>query len=363
MAASAIYEGMAATLLGRSVPRELRDAALAAPLRAWNRALAIEGCALPLGRILARRAALSDVPLVVHGLLRQAASQALTGSLALHTQLPPVVALARRDGIRVIALKGAARLISGMAAERVIADIDLLVAEDAAEHLAGRMRAELGYARKGGPQPHHLAPLALRGGLTVELHTRLGHERSWLDGWLRSHTRTLALHGIPVEVPSPTALALHTLDHASALNWAFRYRLRDVLDTASACGPEVDIEVIRAWAARSAERDAIETLLAAAAELAPRLRPFHPTRERTAAWQRIRRVGRARARAAAIPNGTLTAQRAMRYAGVLAEGSPRLIVRLTASSVLRAAGMASSRLRGLLRRVATARPGERARAA
>jgi hypothetical protein len=143
-----------------------------------------------------------------------------------------------------------------------------------------------------------------------------------LDVEIWRDTRSVVLDGYPIEIPSPTSMLLHTLEHAAGLNWAGRYRLRDIIDAASLFRHVVSVEAVTAYVRASPTRAAFETLLSAAHELEPR-----SPRSRARAWRTVRRVSRARIVVAVLPRNRLVAERCFRYAGILAEGSPRTLAR------------------------------------
>jgi hypothetical protein len=186
------------------------------------------------------------------------------------------------------------------------------------------LRERLGYGvlLKQRATVHHLAGLTRAGGIGVEIHTRLSDRRLPLDDAIWSDAQGIAIGGSMVEVPSATAMVLHALEHAVALNWDLRFRLRDILDVASLWNDDVDAGRVRAHVAESAHRGAMETLLSAAREA--RIAVPHYPRARTGV---VRRVARARVAAAMQPVSGATASRLYRYVGVFAESSPRELVR------------------------------------
>jgi hypothetical protein len=143
----------------------------------------------------------------------------------------------------------------------------------------------------------------------------------------------VALGGDAIEVPSPTNLFLHTLEHAVRVNWSGRYRLRDIADLAALFTADVDAESVRRHVAASDCRRPMATILGAARTLEPRI-PLG----RRAGWSTVRRVGRSRLALATLPRTPLVAERWFRYAGVAAEGSPRTVARLGADLVRRLVG-------------------------
>ena len=331
----AIYDLVSDVLRARPVPASRRQAALRAPLDVWQRLLSLEGCTVQFERCLQRAGLMGEAPPALARFLRDATGASLRQSVSVHSQLTAIATLAERDGIRFLVLKGAGRLVAdALGASRAIADIDLLASPADAMRLHALLRTELGYAAAGPAQQHHLAPVARAGSLPVEIHLRLTDAAMWLDAAMFDATRRIPVGSTMLEVPSATSMLLHTLEHATLLNWMSRYRLRDVLDVAACYTDDVDAAAVEAYVRASPRRAALETILSAAHELAPRIPCARP-----AAWRTVRRVSRARL-GIAIPFGrTTAADRLFRYAGVLAEGSPTSLRRaaMTGTRWLRAA--------------------------
>jgi hypothetical protein len=143
-------------------------------------------------------------------------------------------------------------------------------------------------------------------------------------------TRTVMLDGHRIDIPSATNLVLHTLEHATRLNWMVHYRLRDILDVASVFTPDVSADAVRSYARASSKRLAFETLLSAAHEF----QALSP-KTRSAAWRTVRHIARARLSLAAMPRDRTTANRVFRYVSVMAEGSPRTMMRAGVSLMRR----------------------------
>ena len=332
MHSTAVWDLTAAILRGNIPSGGQR--ALGAPLPVWRRVLGFEGCAVQLDHAIVRLGLGGQVPEALSVMLRAGTSQALRHGMLVHRQLPSVAAVATAHGIPVVALKGAARLLAGEpAGARAIADIDLLVAPADAARLHALLQSDLGYSADTSAAPHHLPGLTKPGHLGIEIHHRLSPDATPLDRSIMTATRRLQLGGGEIDVPLPTAMLLHTLEHAVGVNWTGRYRLRDILDTAALCSAEVSLEEVGAYMRSSPSRAALETLVSAAHELEP-LAPLIRSR----AWYTVRRVSRARVALAMLPRAPRTAERLFRYAGVMAEGSPRTIWR--AGSELVARGLA-----------------------
>ncbi len=311
-----------------------RARAFAVPVARWERILGLDGCAVQFNHALQRSGHQADAPAALRRLLADATSTALQRALLVHAQLPAVASLAAASGVRVMALKGAARLLGGeLPAMRSISDIDLLVAPTDALALHNALQRELGYASDDRPYPHHLAGLTRSRSLGIELHTRLTPTPLPLDSAIWATARRIDVAGHPIELPSATNIVLHTLEHAVRVNWTGRFRLRDVLDVAALLGREVDTDAVTHYIAASDCHRAMATLLGAARGLTS------PTGDADeAAWRTVRRVGRTRSMLGAIPRSPLIAERWFRYAGAIAEGSPRTLARLGLDLARRFAG-------------------------
>ncbi len=321
----AVYEVVSGMLRGLPpTPRQRRDA-FDAPLDVWMRVLTFEGCAVQFERALQGAGWMREAPAGLQRVLRDATGASLRHSVIAHEQLARIGELTERNGIRIIVLKGAARLIAGaLGGRRSIADIDLLVDPADAGRLHVLLQAEQGYAVTGPAQRHHLAPLGKSGCLMVEIHRRLANDELPLDRAIWQDTRRVTVGRVTLEIPSAANLLLHALEHATTLNWMSRYRLRDVVDVAECYTSEVSPAVVDAYVSRSGRRPALETLLSAAHDLEPRI-----PRRRARAWSTVRRVSMARLGVAVPIGDRLIAERLFRYMGVLAEASPATLVRAT----------------------------------
>ncbi len=336
MSASAIYDLLFAATRGDALSDALLRRASRADAARWERVLRYERCGPAVWEALLEQGHAPRLSTHVRALLRDAAQLAVHQSLRVAPQMARLAALAARANVRLMPLKGAARLLGGahFAASRAMDDIDLLAdTPDGAMRLHQAMQRELGYVVVDEtPDHHHLNALALPGWLPVELHTRLarrsGADGARIDMWRGA--RALELGGAPVWLPSPTALAQHTLAHATSSRM-LRYALRDVVDVAQVVAQVVArvaaagdgdagiggvVDFVRA----STERRAMETLLGAAHSLdaaVPRARLAE------ASWRAVRRVGRMRARIAVRVQGRDAARRLIAAGGALAECSPR----------------------------------------
>jgi hypothetical protein len=317
-------------------PGARRRPALDAPLAVWERVIAFEGCGARADRAMSLAGHYADAPPRLRRLLRESTSTALRNAALAQHGLGELAALAHGAGVRVLALKGAARLLSGeLAGTRTLSDIDLLIPGADAERFHSLLQRELGYRWSGQPYPHHLPALTRPGSLGIEIHRRLTATELDLDDEMLRGTRVVELDGHPIEIPSHTNMVLHTLEHAARMNWMVHYRLRDILDVASLITPDVRDADIGAYTDRSTLRVPFEVLLSAAHDLNARA----PLR-RPSAWRTVRRVARTRLALAAVPRARTTANRVFRYASVVAEGSPRAMLRAGASLLRRVGGAA-----------------------
>ena len=327
----AVYDLIVDVLQGRPTRPERQRVAFEARHSTWERVLEFEGCGAPIDRALCRAGLRSHAPPALRRLLRDVTGTSLHRAALAHQGLREVAALAATHSIRVLALKGAARLLGGeMAGSRSMADIDLLVPPSDAVRCHRLLQTELGYRNSGQLYPHHLPALTRGNSLGIEIHTRLSSTALALDDDILLDTRVVSLEGQPIEIPSPTNMVLHTLEHATGLNWMVHYRLRDILDVASLFTHEVAADAVLSYTQSSSRRVAFETLLSAAHAL----QPLAPEPRRNA-WRTVRRVARTRLALAILPRNRVTANRMFRYASVIAEGSPRTMMRAGAGLLRR----------------------------
>ena len=318
-----VYDLAAAVTRRRLPDVAARRRAFAAPLALWRRVLGFEGCAATFGDGLSTIGLADEPPPELRALLQQARSASLRSAVLIHRQLPAIAALATEHDVAALVLKGAARVLDGQTpGRRSIADIDLLVRPGDATRFHELLQRELGYTIADAGAPHHLPGLTRPGCLGIEVHVRLGDVPTPLDEAIWKDARSVPVGSAALLIPAATPLLLHTLEHAAALNWNVRYRLRDVSDVAELHTGAVSASDLRAFVTAHPERHAMETLLSAAHEIEPRI----PCR-RPAAWRTIRRVSVTRLTLATGPRERLVADRVFRYAGVVAEGSPRAILR------------------------------------
>lgn len=336
----AVHDLVSDLLRHRMPPPAARRRAFAAPLHIWKRVLGFEGCAVQADHAFIAAGIAHEVPEDVARLVRAETARALRHGVLVQRQLAPVAEVAAREGIRVLALKGAARLLAGEAAgTRSIADIDLLVAPRDAAHLHATLVRDLAYTSEAVGAPHHLPGLTRAGHLGIEIHHRLSPDATALDASIHADAKAVRAGAADIFIPSPTAMLLHTLEHAIGVNWTGRYRLRDIRDVADLFTDDVAIAEAERYVRASPARSALETLISAAHEMEPRA-PLMRAR----AWSTVRRVSRTRIALAALPRTPLVAERCFRYAGVVAEGSPRTIWRAGSELVARGRAFAAAGL-------------------
>lgn len=319
-----VYDAIVDLLLGRSsglAPHR----ALEAPAHVWERVLAFEGVGERVSQALSSRGRWSELPPYLARVLRDSRNAALRQAVLAERGLAEIATVARSTGCRVLAIKGAARLLAGEeAGARALSDIDLLLPQADAGRLHALLQSELGYRPTGQSYAHHLPALTKSGALGIELHTRIASVELPLDERIFADTRIVAKGLGGVEIPSATNMVLHTLEHAAGTNWMVHFRLRDIFDVATLFTDEVRAEEVRAYVEASPrdKRKAFEILLSAAHEIELRVPRFVD-----GAWSTVRRVARTRLALAQIPRDRNTANRVFRYVSLLAEGSPRAVVR------------------------------------
>jgi hypothetical protein len=315
------YDLMAALLASEAPPARLVERALSAPPRLWERTLVVEACAVQFDRALRASPVANSAPLALRELLSDATAQAVRQGLAVPGQISEIAAVARECGIRVMVLKGAARLLDGgIPGGRAMADIDLLAPASDARRLHAALTHHLAYAPMSASPEHHLPTLTRPGGLPVEVHVRLGPRPTPLDTRIWRDVREVS--GTDLVIPSPTAALLHALEHGALVHWAVRYRLRDLLDVAESWTAAVDGHEVSTYADAHSHRGALMTILGGARRFAAAI-PVG----RAAAWRTVRRVACARHLVTAHVRDPARAKSLCIAAGVLAEGSPRALLR------------------------------------
>jgi hypothetical protein len=249
-------------------------------------------------------------------------------------QLGEIAPLAVELGVRVLVLKGGARLLAGEAAGvRSMADIDLLIEGSGPQVLHAGLMRRLGYSpEEPGTPSRHLPSLLRHGSLPVEIHTQLRDGGSSLDERVWQETRSVTVGSAAIEIPSETALLLHTIEHAVVVHRAVKYRLRDVIDVATAWTDNVDEGELRDFVERPSHRTSARTLVVAASRLAKSASAAKPywlagAGAEGPAWRRIRRVARARLLAPSRPDIPPVTDPRVLVLSQLAEGSPRSLLR------------------------------------
>lgn len=201
-----------------------------------------------------------------------------------------------------------------------MSDIDVLASPSEARRLHAILRQRWGYVSLAASPEHHLPTLTRPGGLPIEVHIQLGPHRTGLDARIWLDAQDLA--GTDLVVPAPTSALLHALEHGALVHWAVRYRLRDLLDVAEAWEGGVDADEVAGYLRRHTQRTALSTMLGGARRFAPAI----PIGTRSA-WRTVRRVAGVRHLLAAHVRGAGLAKSLCIAAGVLAEGSPRALLR------------------------------------
>lgn len=321
MSSFAPYELISAVLAGETPGELVAARAFGAPHELWRRALAIEGCAVQFARRLRASDISGSVPSPVRERLSEASARAVREALTVPGQVAELSQVARECGARILVLKGAARLLShDVPGARSLSDIDVLATPHDARRLHALLQHRLGYQSSNAAPEHHLPVLFRPGGLPIEVHVQLGPRPTNLDARIWQDAREVADTGIVV--PSPTGALLHALEHGVLVHWAVRYRLRDLLDVAEGWIVGVDGDEVVRHVRAHPQRRALETTLGAARRFAGPT----PVVQRSA-WRTVRRIARARHLIAAYVRPSALAESLCIAAGVLAEASPRAVLR------------------------------------
>lgn len=315
------YDLMVAVLGGKTPREDVVACAFAASGAFWQRALTLEACVVHLDRALRPSPLRASAPLALRQLLSDATARAVRQALAVPDQMAELAGAARELGIRVLVLKGAARLLDGaVPGARSMSDIDVLTSPSDAGRLHEFLRQRLGYESMAASPEHHLPTLIRAGALPVEVHIQLGPRPTNLDTRIWRDVRPAI--GCDLLLPSPTAMLLHVLEHAALVHWAVRYRLRDLLDVAETWNGDVDPDEVNGYIRRNSQRVALATILGGARRFAPEMSIDHPS-----AWRTIRRVAQVRHLIAAHVSDAGRAKSLCIAGGVLAEVSPRALLR------------------------------------
>src|SRR5688572_32872895 len=124
----AVHDLVARVIRRLDVDARVVGPALLAPLPVWRRVLGFEGCTAQLDHRLRASALLPRLPDSLRRMLRDETASALRRGVLALRQLADVAALAHRSGMRVLVLKGAARLLAGEEpGARSMSDVDLMV--------------------------------------------------------------------------------------------------------------------------------------------------------------------------------------------------------------------------------------------
>ncbi len=315
------YDLMGAVLGGDTPPEGVVARAFAASAAFWQRALVLEACAVQFDRALRASVPGATAPMALRQLLSDATARAVRQALTVPAQMTELATAARELGIRLLVLKGAARILGGaVPGARSMSDIDVLTSPNDARAFHEFLKQRLGYVSLAASPEHHLPTLMRAGALPVEVHIQLGPRPTGLDAriWRDAHEAI----GYDLLVPSPTATLLHALEHGALVHWAVRYRLRDLLDVADVWTRDVDREDVDAYIRRSPQHVALATMLGGARRFAPEIPMVQPL-----AWRTIRRVAQVRHGFAAHIADAARAKSLCIAGGVLAEASPRALLR------------------------------------
>jgi hypothetical protein len=312
---------MVAVLAGERPPAAVVTRAFGASAAFWQRALAIEACPVRFDRALRVSDLLGTTPAPLRDLLRDATARAVRHALTLPSQVMELADAARELGIPIMVLKGAARLLdAGIPGTRSMSDIDVLASPPDAGRLHELLRDRWGYRPMSASPEHHLPTLMRAGALPIEVHVQLGPRPTGLDARIWRDVRSVV--GTDLVIPSATSALLHAMEHGALVHWAVRYRLRDLLDVAEAWRGDVDCAEVAGYLNRHSHRAVLSTMLGAARRFAPGV-PIG----RHSAWRTVRRVARARHLFAANVTDGAHAQSLCIAGGLLAEASPRALLR------------------------------------
>jgi putative nucleotidyltransferase-like protein len=335
--AASVYDVLSSAV--RDVPlREDRVAkAHAAAPRVWERALQLEACGPWLDRVRRANPLVAAAVRPVDTVLRAHGQLAVSQGLVAYGQLAELAAVAQRLGVRVLALKGAARLLGGEApGRRTLSDIDVLPEAGGATALFDALVRECGYTIDSAITPGRHRPMLVRaGGVPVEIHERLTDAGSSVDARIWDGATPVALGGSTLAIPTPTARVMHTLQHGLVVHRTVRYRLRDVTDVKTVWATAgVDHDAVRQWVAKEPYASAAGTLLAAAGVM-----PYAVRAER--AWATVRRVAIARLAVPERIDVRASDDPLVYIAGQLAEGSPAVLAGLAWRALTRPAHAAT----------------------
>ena len=321
MRSIAPYDLMAAALGGHTPLESVTTQAFAVSPAFWQRVLALEACAVQFDRALRGSPVGPLVPSELRRLLSDATARAVRQVLIVPAQLAELASAAHELGIRVLVLKGAARLLRDtIPGARAMSDIDVLTVPGDAGRLHEFMKERLGSEPLSASPEHHLPTLMRAGALPVEVHIQLGPRPTDLDARIWHDAHATSEGGLLL--PSPTSMLLHTLEHGALVHWAVRYRLRDLLDVAEAWNGDVDREAVVAHLRGHSQRAVLATMLGGARRFAAALPLGRPT-----AWRTIRRVAQVRHFLAAHVSDASRATSLCIAGGVIAEASPRALLR------------------------------------
>lgn len=211
-----------------------------------------EGAGLWVHRRLAALGLRDQVESGLRAALRQEVLVTAGTNLRVDEEARRAVGLLGDAGIPVILIKGAARRALAsrwpLLDARGLGDVDLLLPPTQVQAGWEHLRAS-GYAmaipdsEERYEEHHHLSGLVGPGKVSIELHRSSSINLPPDQAWARfcHGSETVTWQGQPVQVPSATELAWHTISHA-ATDGVFGFRLRHWLDLVAlvAGGAEID---------------------------------------------------------------------------------------------------------------------------
>jgi hypothetical protein len=326
-----VYDVVASAVRSAPPPPDRALVAHAAAASVWERVLVLEACGAWIDRVRRGNPAIAAALLPADALLREQGEAAVREGLVACGQLAEIAVTAARVGVRVLALKGAARLLGGeVPGRRSLSDIDLLPEAGSATLLFDTLVRECGYTVDGTTTPERHRPMLVRpGALPVEIHDRLSDDGSSVDARIWDGATDVVVGSATLAVPSPTARVLHTLQHALVVHRTVRFRLRDVTDVSTVwAAAGVDHDAVRRWVAGEPYAGPAATLLAAAG-----VTPYAANAAR--AWATVRRVAVARLAVPARAGVRAPDDPLVYVAGQLAEGSPSVLAGLVWRALMR----------------------------
>src|ERR1700694_1594009 len=109
----AAYDFIFALLRGEKMTVEAGRRAFAPSPMVWARLLVLEACAPPVDRALTAAGLAGEAPTPLRRLLRESSTIAIQRALMIRAQVAEIAVLAAAHDVRILVLKGAARLLAG----------------------------------------------------------------------------------------------------------------------------------------------------------------------------------------------------------------------------------------------------------